>query len=249
MKTTVKHLVMVTALSLVVAGCTTADRLKNIGKAPDQSPIENPNTKEGYKPVSMPMPQAQPETRAVNSLWSSNRQTFFKDQRAKQTGDILTVIIDIKDDAKLKNDTNRGRTAGESLQAPAFAGFEKIMKKNLPEGGDPATLADISNTSSSTGTGQIKREETVNLKVAAVVSQVLPNGNLVIQGHQEVRVNFENRVLQIAGVIRPEDITIENQIPYEKIAEARISYGGKGQITDVQQPRNGQQLLDILMPF
>lgn len=246
-----KHtsLLLVTALTIGLAGCNTVDRLQNIGKAPAQSPVTNPTLREGYQPVSMPMPAPQPDVRAVNSLWSSNRQTFFKDQRAKQVGDILTVLIDIQDEANMKNNTSRGRSASEDLKAPAFGGFEKIMQKNLPDAANPSQLADVSSTSNTTGKGEIKREEDIKLKVAAVVSQVLPNGNMVIQGRQEVRVNYENRVLEIAGVIRPEDITIENQVSYDKIAEARIAYGGKGQVTDMQQARTGQQILDVLMPF
>jgi flagellar L-ring protein FlgH len=81
------------------------------------------------------------------------------------------------------------------------------------------------------------------------VTQVLPNGNLVVQGRQELRVNFEVRELQITGVIRQQDISSTNTVSYTKLAEARISYGGRGQLTDVQQPRYGQQLLDIIAPF
>ena len=82
-----------------------------------------------------------------------------------------------------------------------------------------------------------------------MITEVLPNGNLAIFGRQEVQVNFERRDLVVAGVIRPEDITSGNTIAYEQIAEARVSYGGQGQITDFQQPRYGQQLYDIVFPF
>ncbi|TIV92058.1 MAG: flagellar basal body L-ring protein, partial [Mesorhizobium sp.] len=106
--------------------------------------------------------------------------------------------------------------------------------------------------SSSTETnadGEIKRSEDIELNVAAVVTEVLPNGNLMIRGSQEVRVNYELRVLTIAGMVRPSDIGAENTIPYERIAEARISYGGRGRASEVQQPAYGQQVLDQVLPF
>ncbi len=114
---------------------------------------------------------------------------------------------------------------------------------------DPGNLVGLNSGSTSEGSGSIRRNEEIELKLASVITDVLPNGNLVIYGRQEVRVNFEVRELAIAGIVRPEDITSANTISYEKIAEARISYGGRGQITDVQQPRYGQQLYDIIFPF
>ncbi|MBU6234473.1 MAG: flagellar basal body L-ring protein FlgH [Alphaproteobacteria bacterium] len=236
--------------STALTACGSVDRLASIGAAPNQSGIENPTMKPGYKPVSMPMPTPKSEERLANSLWTGgSRKTFFEDQRADNVGDILTVTINIKDDANLKNETTRDRTAGEDTTAPSVLGFEGYLGKAFPDGVNPAQLLDLQTTSQHKGTGEIKREEEVNLKVAAIVSQILPNGNLVIEGRQEVRVNFENRVLQLSGIIRPEDINIDNTISYEKVAEARISYGGKGQMTDVQQPRYGQQVLDVLSPF
>ncbi len=251
MKTTSKiiHLSLTCALTLTLAACGAGERLKNVGKAPDQSPVESPTQRADYKPVSMPMPAPRDETRQINSLWADGRQTFFKDQRAKNIGDILTVTIDITDEAELKNRTTRTRSNSEDLGVPHLLGLESKLGKVLPDAVDPDALAEVESASRSTGDGQVKREEDVKLRVAAVVSQILPNGNMVIHGQQEVRVNFENRILQVAGVIRPEDISIENTIPHDKIAEARIAYGGKGQLTDVQQPRYGQQVFDVILPF
>jgi len=244
-----RNLGLISVMTLTLAACGAGERLANIGKAPDQSPIENPTQVAGYKPVSMPMPAPVNEQRQINSLWAEGRQTFFKDQRAKNIGDILTVTIDMEDDAEFKNKTTRTRNNSEAVGTPHLMGLESYYDKVLPGAVDPTALAEATSQSQSVGNGEMKREESVNLKVAAVVSQILPNGNMVIQGKQEVRVNFENRILQIAGVIRPEDINIDNTINYDKIAEARIAYGGKGQITDVQQPRYGQQVFDVLLPF
>ncbi len=102
---------------------------------------------------------------------------------------------------------------------------------------------------SNVGTGSIQRDETINMTLAALVAQVLPNGNLVIDGHQQVRVNNELRDMRLSGIVRREDITQDNTVNLSQIAEARVTYGGKGAMTDVQQPRYGSQLFDILMPW
>ena len=158
-------------------------------------------------------------------------------------------MIDIDDKAELENETERSRSSTEDSSFANFLGAETQLGKIFPENITAADLVDIGSTSRHSGEGSTDREEEIQLQLAAVVTQQLPNGNLVILGRQEVRVNFEKRILELAGVIRPEDITINNTISYEKIAEARISYGGEGQITDMQQPRYGQQVFDVLYPF
>jgi len=185
-----------------------------------------------------------------NSLWRQGARAFFKDQRAARVGDILTVVININDQATFDNETERTRENTEDSDVTNLFGLESQLEKRLlPEAFDPASALSLGSTSKSKGVGKVDRSEELSLTVAAIVTQVLPNGNLVIQGRQEVRVNFEVRELLIAGVVRPEDITATNQIQHTQIAEARISYGGRGQLTDVQQPRYGQQVLDILFPF
>jgi flagellar L-ring protein FlgH len=159
------------------------------------------------------------------------------------------VEIDIGDKAKIANTTTRTTTASEKANAANLFGLESRLKGILPDKVDPTNLVNLGSDSNNTGTGTVDRSESITLTVAAVVSQVLPNGNLVIQGQQEVRVNNEVRVLQVSGVVRPEDISNANTIKHTQIAEARISYGGRGQITDVQQPRYGQQFFDIIWPF
>ena len=235
---------------MLLSGCgTMADRLSQVGEAPPISPIENPNQRPGYHPVSMPMPAPQVTESRPNSLWRSGARAFFKDQRAARVGDILTVTIQIDDKAQIANTSTRSRDGSDTLGMPNLLGLEGEYASVLPQAVDPASMISTKTKSSNAGKGSIDRSEKINLQVAAVVNQILPNGNLVVDGSQEVRVNNEVRVLQLSGIIRPEDITSANAISYEKIAEARISYGGRGQMTDVQQPRYGSQLLDILSPF
>lgn len=225
------------------------ERMSRIGKEPPMTKIENPQEKPGYKPVSLPMPPQEVAVSSPNSLWQPARQTFFKDQRAHKVGDILTVLIDIQDEADMKNKTERTREGEEQAGLPALLGFETKLGKVLPNAVDPTSLVGMNTNSTSTGDGKIKRQEDIKLKLAAMIMQVLPNGNFVLKGQQEVRVNFELRELTLNGVIRPEDILNNNSISYEKIAEARISYGGKGTMSDIQQPRYGQQVIDAVFPF
>jgi flagellar L-ring protein precursor FlgH len=245
----------VTALCLgtgmVLSACGASDRLANVGKPPEVTQIVNPQTQPDYQPVSMPMPAPEIASRQPNSLWQSNRKSFFKDQRASNIGDILTVMIDIKDKAEIDNSTNRSRTSNEGAGVTNLLGFETMLDRIplIPSEVDNQNLINAQGTSNFSGTGATDREEKITMKMAATIVQILPNGNLVIAGNQEVRVNFEKRILNIKGIIRPEDISVDNSISYEKIAEARITYGGKGQITDYQQPRYGQQIMDVIMPF
>ncbi len=233
----------------LLTGCGSLERVSNIGRAPEVTPIENPVTQAQYKPVSLPMPAPALTRQQPNSLWDGSRRTFFKDQRAAQIGDIITVLIDVKDKAQLDNESKRSRASSENAAMDKLLGLEGSLKRVLPETIDPTNLVQADADSSHTGKGSVDREEKITLKMAAIVTQKLPNGNMVLHGRQEIAVNFEKRILGLDGVIRPEDISVDNTISYEKIAEARITYGGEGQISDVQQPRYGQQLYDVLFPF
>jgi len=237
------------SLAVILSGCGSVDRLKNVGKAPPLTPIKNPVAAKSYAPVTMPMPQPKETVYEANSLWQSGARAFFKDQRASSIGDILTVNINISDKAEIDNATTRTRANSEDANIAKLLGFETDLSSFLPDAVDPTNLANLGSNSSSAGAGQVDREEAIELTVAAVVTQVLPNGNLVIRGSQEIRVNFEVRELFVTGIIRPEDISNTNTVDDTQLAEARISYGGRGQITDVQQPRYGQQVFDIIMPF
>jgi flagellar L-ring protein precursor FlgH len=243
------RLATLSALALSLAACNAGDRLKDIGKAPDLTPIENPAMRNEVQTVSLPMPAPETVSYQPNSLWRSGARGFFKDQRASTIGDILTVQIEITDKAEIDNTTERSRSNSEDAGLDNLFGYAANLDRFLPDEVSNTDLVGLDSASSSRGAGTVDREEKVNLTVAAIVTQILPNGNMVIQGKQEVRVNFEVRELLVAGVIRPEDISNQNTINHTQIAEARISYGGRGQITDVQQPRYGQQVFDILMPF
>jgi flagellar L-ring protein precursor FlgH len=236
----------VTIASTQLGGCAVFDRLATLGDHPPLSGIENPTTQAGYKPVQMPMPTPQPASYSPNSLWRNGSRAFFKDQRAHQIGDILTVTVNLNDKAVIASETQRSRKNNEDSGVDNLFGAGKVPLINTPV---PTKIFTADSNSSSDGKGSVNRSEALVTNVAAVVTQVLPNGNLVVEGKQEVRVNFEIRELIVAGIVRPEDIQSDNTIDSSKIAEARIAYGGRGQITDVQQPRYGQQVLDVLLPF
>jgi flagellar L-ring protein precursor FlgH len=234
----------------LLAGCTnTIERLTQVGQPPELTPIGNPATQASYRPVSLPMPAEEPEVYPANSLWRQGARSFFKDQRARTVGDVLTVQVVIADQATVSNQTERTRDNEDNLSASHFFGYESKLDKIFPNAVDPNNLVDLNSDMLNSGRGNTSRNEEIRVNVAAVVTQVLPNGNLVLQGRQEVRVNFEVRELYVAGVARREDIRPDNTIPHDKIAELRVAYGGRGQITDVQQPRYGAQVLDIILPY
>jgi flagellar L-ring protein precursor FlgH len=230
----------------IAGGCSSIDRLSQIGEQPKLSSIENPTAQPGYKPVQMPMPKPEAVSYNANSLWRNGSRSFFKDQRAHQIGDLLTVTVNITDQANFANETQRSRINTEDSGITAFLGSNLLTGKTTAL---PGRLLTADGTSSSDGKGSIQRQESLTTNIAAVVTQLLPNGNMVVEGKQEVRVNFEIRELIVAGIVRPEDIQSDNTIDSSKIAQARIAYGGHGQITDVQQQRYGQQVMDVLLPF
>jgi len=232
-------------LMVLAGGCSTFNRLSAIGEKPALSAIDDPIPQPGYKPVQMPMPPPQPASYNPNSLWRTGSRGFFKDQRAAQVGDILMVAVRITDRANFANETKRSRGDRENTGIGNFVGANLVKD----QGPLPGRVLTADSTASSGGKGTAVRQEVVQTNVAAVVTQLLPNGTLVVEGKQEVRVNNEIRELLVAGMVRPEDIQSDNTIDSSKIAQARISYGGRGQISDVQQPRYGQQVLDVLLPF
>jgi flagellar L-ring protein precursor FlgH len=235
-------------LPLSLASCGALTRLSEVGRPPSMTAITDPTTDAGYRPLTMPMPALQTAMPQSNALWRDGSRAFFKDQRAAQVGDIVTILVNITDTADLKNNTTASRTGSEAMGLPNLFGFEAAIPKVLA-GATASSLVSANSTNANAGTAELKRNEAVTLRLAGVITQVLPNGNLVVSARQEVRVQSELRELQVSGVIRPQDIASDNTVLHDRMAEARIAYGGRGTLTDVQQPRWGQQVMDVLLPF
>jgi flagellar L-ring protein precursor FlgH len=235
------------AVASLLTGCAAIDRIKQLGEPVAMSPIDNPIAKPGYKPVQMPMPTPQPASYNPNSLWRNGSRAFFNDQRAHIVGDILTVKVNINDTAQFQDQTQLNRTSTEDTEITNFIGANTIG--NAAKAVLPGSILTASGNSQMNGQGNINRQDQLVTNVAAVVTQLLPNGNMVIEGKQEVRLNTEIRELIVAGVVRPEDIQSDNTIELPKIAEARLAYGGRGTLTNIQTERWGQQVVDIALPF
>ncbi len=240
-----RALVLPALLALLLPGCGTLSKLSEVGRPPSMTPSGDPTADPSYRPITMPMPRGRNEVAEANSLWRAGSRAFFKDQRAANVGDIVTVLVNINDEAALKNESVGSRSGAENVGLPNFFGLEKAIARTT----SPGSIISTNSKGITNGNGSIKRNESVTLRLAGVITQVLPNGNLVMAARQEVRVNSELRELQVSGVIRPQDIGSDNTVRHDRLAEARVAYGGRGQITDVQTPRYGQQILDILLPF
>lgn len=230
-------------LALLLPACA-LDQLKEVSREPTMSPVGTGLLPERLPHVQLPVTKA--AYHSGNSTWRDSGADLFRDARAFKNGDVVTVKVQIKDQASLDNTLNRKRGSSEGLASSLDYDFGF---GGAGGAGSASLNGNLDRTTSTDSKGGITRSENINLLVAAVVSEVLPNGNLVISGTQEVRVNFEVRVLSVAGIIRPRDISTDNQISYDKIAEARVSYGGRGRVMEVQQPAYGQQILDIVSPF
>ena len=244
-QTRIRRLGLITCL-LIAASCA---RLDHVGKEPSFTAQT-----ESLERIAMAAPLVPVEAGPVDifdnaSLWRAGQNSLLGDRRAAKRGDIMTVVIEIDEGAEFENSSERSRSAGQDLSIPQLVGIPQRLNDRLPEGASFDEAVSVTSSSDSAGDGSISRSEELTLRVAATIINVLPNGVLEIQGVQEVRVNFELRALYISGFVRPQDISRQNEITYDKIASAKISYGGRGQITDVQQPRYGQQVADMLLPF
>lgn len=247
---TLKKLTLLSLVATTLGACNTVSKLSEVGDGPKLTEITNPTAMPEYRPVSMPMPAAKTQLENPNSLWRQGSKAFFKDHRAKEIGDILTVNLSLNDKASLANNTVGKRSDRDTADVTALLGFEtKLAKNNLPEGFNPSAAANFGNNHSTSGDGTIDRTEQINLTFAAVVTQILPNGSMVIMGRQELLVNSEMRELMVTGVVRPGDIESNNTVTHDRIAEMRVAYGGRGTLSNLQQPRWGTQIWDILFPF
>jgi flagellar L-ring protein FlgH len=217
---------------------------------PQLQPVGSPAALTGGAQQTMPQPEPVAyETPRANSLWRSGSRSFFNDQRATRIGDILTVNIEIDDKAEVSNSSDRQRESSTSAGVTNFFGLEETIGQIFNSAFDTENMINAEAESEHRGSGAINREEKIELTIAAVIVDHLPNGNLVIAGRQEVRINGELRELTVSGIIRPEDVTASNTINHTQIAEARISYGGRGQISAVQRPNWGQRLGDAISPW
>jgi len=236
-------------LGLILASCSgTLERFKRVGKAPDFAKLEVPIDEEQLSPAEKEEIN-KAHVRKTNSLWQPGATSFFRDNRAWKVGDILRVKVNITDKATLANSTKQSRNSGETADVTEAFGKKRAILATIGMAKDATSLLNVAGKRDTSGSGNINRQETISTQVAVLVRQVLPNGNLVIEGHQEVRVNSELREVKIAGIIRSKDIGSDNSIDSNQIAEARISYGGRGVVSDMQQPRIGSQIADIIAPF
>ncbi len=246
-RTVLLRCALLSTVALVSSSCSTFEQLKHLGETPPLSPVKNPTSEPGYKPVQMPMPTPQPASYNPNSLWRNGSRAFFNDQRAHQVGDILTVKVNINDTAEFQDQTQLQRSTTEDSEITNFLGANTLS--NPSKSILPGSLLTTNGNTQTNANGTINRQDQLVTNVAAVVTQVLPNGNLVIEGKQEIRLNSEMRELLVAGIARPEDIESDNTIELPKIAEARVAYGGKGTLTNIQTAPWGQQATSVLLPF
>lgn len=234
---------------LILAGCNVAEKLSEVGDAPEMSRIQDPTLADGYQTVSMPMPDPSRPYKKVNSLWESGARAFFKDQRANKVGDILTVNVELDEKATFDSKNALNRNSTNQSGVTNFLGYENKLKNIFPKGMNPASMINYASNPSLQGNGKYERSEKMKIKIATTIIQILPNGNMMIHGRQEVRLYNEVRLVDLEGIVRREDITSGNSINFDKVAEARISYGGRGDISDMQNFPVAQQVLNKVSPW
>ena len=228
-----------TVFLMLLAGCGDLNR---VGRAPEFSPMQ---TSLEHDSMYSTLPPTADDSGPTDhsSLWTSQRSSLLGDHRARARGDILTVVVEINDQAQFSDTTGRSRSGSEQMGTPSLFGIPERL------GAGTGNLIATNSSSTFSGNGAIARNEKVTLRLAVTVVEELPNGVLRLEGQQEVRLNNEMRQLTISGYVRPDDISRQNEITYDKIAQAQISYGGQGIVSDAQAPRYGQQIIDQLAPF
>ena len=238
---------LLATLAWLLGGCEAAiQRLGDGGGPPKMTASGDPTKAPGYHPLSLPMPPRAETQPVANAIWQPGSRAFFPDQRAAHVGDLVTVVVNMADTAVLANNTQATRTANDGMNVASLFGI--VRASGASSGSAPGQVSTTS-TNGNTAIGALTRSEAITLRLAGVITQELPNGNLAVVARQEVRVNSELRVLQVSGVVRQQDIASDNTVLHDRMAEARISYGGRGVMTDVQSPRWGQQMMDVLLPF
>jgi flagellar L-ring protein FlgH len=242
------NLLMLTSVAVALSGCNMAERLSNIGEPPELSRIQDPTLAQGYQPVTMPMPRGEAAPRKVNSLWESGSRAFFKDQRANKVGDIITIEVKRKNTGTITSSADNNRETKLNAGITNLYGMEG-KNRLWPRTATGVSLFNTLSKPEMKGNGNLTNTDDLDLKVAGTIIQVLPNGNMVVEGRQEIRQASEVREVHVKGIIRREDITSGNIISLDKIAEARVSYGGRGDITDMQSTPWGVQALTRVMPW
>ena len=236
--------VLAACLAMAFGGCT--QTIREFAKAPELSPVGQGLKSDLPVILAEPLRPVSYKRSEPNSLWTDRAADLFKDRRARRVGDVITVLIKVQDRAALDNSSQRSREGTHNL---GWDLSQAIDWMGLSTSGTGSVSSDLSSGTEHQGKGKVARSETIDLRIAVVVRGVLPNGNLLVQGSQELRVNYELRVLSISGLVDVRDVKPDNTVTYDRIAEARMSYGGRGRISEVQQPGWGQQLLDRIAPF
>lgn len=236
-------------LPLFLSGCNLAEKLATVGQTPELSQIQDPTLQPGYQPISMPMPEARASERRVNSLWENGSRAFFKDQRARSVGDIVTIEVDFNDQQSMEMTPNISQNSKLNSSFGAVFGLEKQIARLLPKNMDLPNVLNMSNAPNMSGSGKYDVSDKLKFKISSVITQILPNGNMVIEGRREMRLNNEVREIVLRGVIRREDVSAGNTVKGEKVAEARLSVGGRGDLSDVNSAPWFHQLVNKVSPF
>lgn len=247
---TIKQPLLLTTLVVTLSGCNLAERLSQVGEPPEMSQIQNPALVSDYRPVTMPMPAPEAPSQNSNSLWQTGSRAFFKDQRASRVGDILTVTAKIQHQSKLDTKVEAEREVKQTVGSLAHLfGYESKLHKIFPRAVDKNALINYNFKPEMKTKGTTQYDSVLDFKMAASIIEVLPNGNLVIQGRQEVRDRGELAVINLKGIVRREDISSSNTIDYTKIAEARISRTTEGNVSDLNSTPWGVETINKLSPF